>query len=142
MIPTTPYSFMLSQMIGLFVFVIAVVMMGKMFFYRKLILKLQPDDPIIAFFAVFCLLIGVILVVTHTIWVMKVLVWITIISWLFFINAILWLAIPEKMLFYTKKICSGGGYYWLIVFLLVFGTMMSVRGIQLSVANHVLVLVH
>lgn len=133
------YTFLLSQIFGLFIFILAVTVMGRMHYYRKMILQLKSTNPIIVVGAILGLFIGIILVVTHNNWTNRSAAWISAFSWLTFILSILWLALPERMLNYTKKVCSGMGYYWLMVFLLIFGILVIGRGVQLFIVHHSMV---
>ncbi|MCR9191109.1 MAG: hypothetical protein NXI01_00420 [Gammaproteobacteria bacterium] len=128
------YTFLLAQIFGAFSFILAVVVMRRMPYFRKLVLQIQAEDPLISVFALMNLLIGVILVVTHNFWVFNHRFPITVICWLILLNALLWLLLPAKMLAILKKIVAGGGYYWLIVFLLVFGIVFLTRSMQLLIA--------
>ncbi|PJD93938.1 MAG: hypothetical protein CK424_01400 [Legionella sp.] len=127
------YSFLLSQIFGSFAFIVAVIFLARMYHYRKLVLQMQADDPIIPVCGLISLLIGIFLVVTHNVWELKRLVVVTVMCWMVLINAVLWLALPEKMLAMTKKIFSDNGYHWLIVCLLVSGLVFLARSIQLFI---------
>lgn len=131
------YSFLLSQVLGLFMFMLAIITMMRLHFYRKLILQLKANNPVITLAGILGLLIGIILVLTHNIWVFKTIVWITCFSWAILLSSILWLIETEYMLALTKKICSGIGYYWIMVFLLVMGVVTIGRGVQLYIMYHI-----
>lgn len=136
MINQVYYTFLLSQVFGLFMFILAAIVMGRMQFYRKMILQLKANNPAIAMCSILALFLGIVLVVTHSVWSTRSMIWITSFSWFMFMMSILWLAVPEKMLGYTKRVCSGIGYYWIIVALLIFGAIVIGRGAQLFIAIH------
>lgn len=129
------YSFLLSQILGSFLFIVAIIIMGRMFYYRKIILQIQPQDPIIPVVAGLSLFLGIILVVTHNNWAWDRSTGVTILCWIIFIKGLVWLALPEKMLALTKRICSGRGYYWWIVMTLLIGVVFLGKGMQLFILN-------
>lgn len=135
MINQTYYSFLLSQVLGAFLFIVAIIIMSRMYYYRKIILNLQPQDPIIPVSALMGLLLGVALVVTHNVWTFKHLTVITILSWFILIKSLLWLALPEKMLALAKRMTAGTGYYWLIVGLLIAGVVFLGKGMELFILH-------
>ena len=136
------YSFLLSQVLGLFMFILAIIVMMRLHYYRKLILQLKANNPVIILAGVLGVFIGIFLVLTHNIWVLKRIVWITCFSWAILLASILWLIETENMLALTKKICSGIGYYWVMVFLLVMGVLTIGRGVQLYIMTHVVATMH
>lgn len=129
------YGFLLSQVFGVFMFIMAVIVMSRLEFYRRLILQLKADNPVIILAAIGGLLLGIFLVLTHNIWVFKMVVWITVFSWTIFLTSIAWLMKTEYMLHLSKRICAGVGYYWLVVFFLVLGIALVARGIQIYVTH-------
>lgn len=129
------YSFLLSQILGSFLFIVAIIIMGRMFYYRKIILNLQPQDPIIPVFALTTLFLGISLVVTHNVWELQRATAVTILCWAILIKGLLWLALPEKMLGIAKKITAGTGYYWFIVGLLITGIIFLGKGMELFILH-------
>ncbi|MDP3705535.1 MAG: hypothetical protein Q8R24_06455 [Legionellaceae bacterium] len=129
------YSFSISQILGLFMVIMVVIMLNRREYYRKMILSLKSDNPIIFVVGTFNLLIGILLVYTHNIWEWKYLVGITVLCWVVFVNSVLWLAIPEKMLSLAKQIFAGYGYYWVMLFIGMLGCNLVGRGILLFVVN-------
>ncbi|MGV3739939.1 MAG: hypothetical protein ACO1N3_01435 [Gammaproteobacteria bacterium] len=129
------YSFMLSQILGAFLFIVAIIIMGRMYYYRKIILNLQAQDPIIPVVASITLFLGIVLVVTHNVWELHRATAITILCWVILIKGLLWLALPENMLAIAKKIMAGTGYYWLIVGLVITGVVFLGKGMELFILN-------
>lgn len=129
------YSFMLSQILGAFLFIVAIIIMGRMYYYRKIILNLQAQDPIIPVVALITLFLGIVLVVTHNVWELHRTTVITILCWAILIKGLLWLALPENMLAMAKKITAGTGYYWLIVGLLITGVIFLAKGMELFILH-------
>lgn len=129
------YSFLLSQILGSFLFIIGIIIMGRMYYYRKILLQLQAEDPIIPVIAGLTLFLGIVLVVTHNIWELNRTTVVTVLCWLILIKGLLWLALPEKMLAMTKRVSSGAGYYWYIVALLVTGVIFLGKGMELFILH-------
>ena len=130
------YSFLLSQTFGAFLFIVAIIVMGRMYYYRKIILQLQPQDPFIPVAACFNLFMGIILVLTHNEWRLNSSTYVTAFCWLIFMNGLLWLAMPEQMLASTKKVCAGTGYYWMIVICLLLGVIFLGKGMELFILHY------
>ncbi|MEI6095391.1 MAG: hypothetical protein WCR08_08035 [Gammaproteobacteria bacterium] len=133
------YSFLLSQILGSFIFIVAIIIMGRMFYYRKILLQLQPQDPIIPVVASLTLFLGIVLVVTHNVWEFNRATGVTVLCWLILIKGLLWLALPEQMLAMMKKVSSGSGYYWCIVALLVTGVIFLGKGMELFILHRSIV---
>ena len=129
------YSFLLSQILGSFLFIVAIIIMGRMYYYRKIILQLHAQDPIIPVVASLTLFLGIVLVVTHNVWEFNRATVVTVLCWLILIKGLLWLALPEKMLALMKKMSSGAGYYWLIVGLLLTGVIFLGKGMELFIMH-------
>ena len=130
------YSFLLSQIFGAFLFIIAIIVMGRMYYYRKIILQLQPQDPCIPVAACFTLFMGIIFVVTHNVWAWNRSTFVTLLCWLILMKGLLWLAMPEQMLASTKKLCAGTGYYWMIVICLLVGVIFLGKGMELFILHY------
>ena len=116
--------------------------MGRMFYYRKILLQLQPQDPIIPVVASLTLFLGIVLVVTHNVWEFNRATGVTVLCWLILIKGLLWLALPEQMLAMMKKVSSGSGYYWCIVALLVTGVIFLGKGMELFILHRSIVVPH
>lgn len=130
------YSFLLSQIFGSFLFILAIVVMGRMYHYRKIILQLQPHDPCIPLAACIALFMGIVFVVTHNVWVWNRTTVVTVFCWLLLAKGLFWLAIPEQMLAMTKRICAGSGYYWIIVISLLIGVIFLGKGMELFILHY------
>ncbi len=133
------YNYLLALIFGLFMFSLAIVVMLRIDFHRKLILGLKANNPVIALASILGLLIGIVLVVTHNIWVLKPMVWLTGISWFILLGSILWLIKTEYMLRLTKKTCSGIGYYWVMLVLLLLGMTLISGAVRTYIIHHIIV---
>jgi len=131
------YSFALSQIFGLFMLIMAIVMLSKHESYRKMLSQLKVDNPVIFFSSTATLLLGIFLIETHNIWEWRWRVVVTIACWGIFIKAIGWLLIPETMLSIMKRIFTGNAYYWLIVIMTLLSFLFLGKGILLYImASH------
>ena len=133
------YNYLTSEIFGLFIFMIAIIVMLRIDFYRKLILQLKANNPVITLASILGLLIGIFLVVHHNIWVLKPMISITCISWFILLGSILWLIKTEYMLALTKKTCAGIGYYWVMLVLLLLGMLMISGGVWNYVTQHIII---
>lgn len=122
------YSLALSQLFGLFLLVVAIVGTSRQEYYRKVFADLKENNPIIMLTATAGMLIGIVLVGTHTIYGFNKRSYVTLFSWLIFVNSLFWLMMPEKMLSLTKKITSGKGYYVFLVLIGLTGFIFLLRG--------------
>ena len=136
------YTYLLSQFIGLFMFVLAIIVMLRLQFYRKIILSLNANNPVLTLAALVGLALGLFLVLTHNIFSWSRATWVTGFSWVIFLGSVLWLLETKYMLSLTKKVCSGIGYYWVLVFLLVFGMIILARSAEFYITNYGLHLPH
>lgn len=127
------YSLVLSQIFGLHMLIYALLMLSRPHLYRKPFMSIKSDSAVIQVAASMALFIGIILVVTHNIWVWKPRLLVTVLCWCFFLNALSWLAIPEKMLAFTHKLYSGIGYYIIIGILITFGLFLFLAGIHVFI---------
>lgn len=124
-------SFIVGQVLGLYMLIMAIVMLSRANYYKDLIQRITLDDLSLWIGSSFSLLLGIFLVVIHNVWVLEPRVLVTIIAWLILIKAILWLALPEKMLEYSQKVYDGAGYYIIAVLMAIVGILILTRGFYL-----------
>lgn len=117
----------LSQIIGLYFLITAVIMLYRAKYYRKIMGKLESAGTIIVA-ASFGLVIGLILVITHNIWRFNFQGLVTLIGWLILLKSIFWLAFPEHMSKKCKKCCTGWPYYVSIVVTGLIGLALAIHG--------------
>ncbi len=124
------YTFLLSQIFGLFMFIVGLAMFARRQYYQDLFKNIQPHEPSIFFASMIALLLGIILVDTHNLWILKPALYVTIMCWLVFISALFWIFIPDRMFLRWKKILTGRGYYWTEGFLIIWGFIMLFAGFR------------
>jgi hypothetical protein len=122
------HTFLLGQIIGLYMVIMAIIMVARTAYYREVLEDIRSDNIEAFFSASLWLFLGIILVTIHNIWVMSPVVIVTLVSWLILINAILWLAIPEFMLRITKQLYDGPGYYVMAFLSAIFGIILMSQG--------------
>lgn len=104
-------SLFLTQAIGLYLVIGAIVMIARAAYYRQILNQLKADNVLIAFAAGIGLMSGIVLILMHNVWLLNLSVLLTLVGWLVLIKSILWLFAPECMLSYTQKIYAGCWYY-------------------------------
>jgi hypothetical protein len=126
------HSLVMAHVIGLYLIIIAIVMIARADHYRSMINKLQGDSGVIMVSASFGLVLGLIMLVIHNTWLWESEVLITIIAWLVTIKSILWLSFPEKMVAVSKVIYSGKSYYVMATIAIVIGIALLTHGYYLA----------
>ncbi len=129
-------SFFLSQILGLYLIISAIIMWSRADFYRDLVRHIDLKHGTLIIGASFGMLLGLFLVDIHNIWVFKPRVVVTLFCWLVLVQSILWLSMPEKMLALMKRVYSGIGYYALTFIMAGLGTILVSRGMYLFVKHN------
>ena len=129
MFETKLISFILSQFIGLYVFIVAVSMFIRAREYRQLVNKMNPDSGTILLAGLMGLLLGLFLVGIHNVWVFKPIVFITLFCWLVLLVSMMCLVAPEKLVSMIKKRCAGSNYYVFASVMLFIGLLFFGRGV-------------
>lgn len=127
------FSYGLAQLFGLFLLIMAVVLISRRDYYRRVYENTKEDNPIIMLTATIGLIIGMLLIETHGVIELKQRLAVTIMCWMVFVNALLWLMMPEKMLAFTKKIIQGKGYFMVVGAIAVFGFWVLLRSSELFI---------
>lgn len=122
------HSFLIAQIFGLFMFIMSVILLSRVKFYRDLINGMKAHSVGAVVGASVGLLLGIFLVVLHNVWLFQSLVIITIVGWFIFIKSVLWLAFPEAVIAWNKKVYSGVGYYFVAAILMIFGILLLSHG--------------
>jgi len=118
------YSFLIAQVLGLYLFITALAALSRASYYRKLIADYKGLDYS-GVYAVLCaLLIGLFLALTQNSLVNRNQVVVTVVAWSILIKAIWWIFVPEKALFLMQRLAAGRGYYVANIIFLVVGLIM------------------
>ncbi|WED42005.1 hypothetical protein [Legionella cardiaca] len=124
------HSYLFAQILGFYLLIIAIIMLARVNFYRRFLMNLSADYGTIVIASSFALVVGLLIVCTHNFWILipHVLI-VTLVGWLILILAILWLAIPDTMAYYNKKLYSGWGYYVIVAIFAVLGIILVSTGL-------------
>ncbi|BCA94993.1 hypothetical protein TUM19329_13540 [Legionella antarctica] len=122
------HSLFLAQAIGLYLVIIAIIMVARGSYYQNLLSHYKGDSSVIVLAASLGLILGVILIIIHNIWVWDTEILITFIAWFLLIKSILWLSLPEYMVHVTKKMNSGWGYYVIPIISAIIGVLLMAYG--------------
>lgn len=125
------HTIILAQIIGLYLFIVAIIMITRAGYYRELLTHLKAGSSAVTVGATLGLILGIIMVVIHNIWIWESDVIITLIGWLLLIKSVLWLSFPECMVKYTQKIYSGSGYYIISIIAGIIGIVLLAHGFHL-----------
>ena len=129
------HSYVLSQVFGLYLLLMAVVLLSRATYYRILVQGMPAQSPGLLTSASYGLMLGLLLVVIHNNWVWEPRVFVTLIAWFILIKSLLWLAFPEKMLVYTKKAVASPFYYVIIAVMFIMGIIMLTKGFYLFIPD-------
>jgi|GEM_PF-6169827 len=124
-------TFVLSQVFGLFLLIMALILFARANYYRALIQQMKTPGLGTVPIASLGLLIGLFLIIIHTEWVFAPRVVITILCWLLTINCVAWLLEPARMLNLIKRVCVGKGYYIMIALMGFLSIQMIARAFYL-----------
>jgi len=130
-------TFVLSQVFGLYLLIMALVLFDRADYYRSLIQEIKAPGISFMLNASLGLLIGLFLIIIHTEWVFAPRVVITILCWLFTIKCVAWLIAPVRMLDLTKRICLGKSYYVVIGLMGFLAIQMTARAFYLYITLYV-----
>jgi hypothetical protein len=104
------HSFIIEQVLGLYLLIMAIIIAARTGYYRNVVKDLVANKALVLVSASFTLVIGLIMIVIHNLWLVRFDLLVTIIAWLIVIKAILWLAFPEFMANLIKKFTKTGMY--------------------------------
>lgn len=125
------HSFLLSQVLGLYLIIMAVMVMARMTHIRDIVNRLDPNS-----FSVFAssssmLLFGIFAVTIHNYWNWHPSLLVTIVCWIILVRSILWIAFPERMTKMAKVVINSSGSYLMALLILIVGTLLLARGTHL-----------
>lgn len=125
------HSFLFAQVLGLYLIIMAIIMLSRVQFYRQFVMNLKASSGAVIVAASFALLFGLFMVDIHNIWVLEPRLIITLLGWFIVIKSILWLSIPEKMSSFSKRLFAGAGYYVVVVIVAIIGIFLATKGFYL-----------
>lgn len=120
-------SLFLTQAIGLYLVLGAIVMLARASYYREILAQLKVDNVIVPFAAGIGLFCAILLILLHNVWALNLGVLLTIFAWLLLLKSVLWLLAPECMLSCGQKFYTGHWYYVVAILSGLFGLLMIVH---------------
>lgn len=122
------HALIFPQILGLYLLIMAIIMLLRVDFYRTFLMDLEAHSGTIVIGSSFGLILGLMIVVMHNLWVLQPQILVTLIGWLIVIKSILWLTIPERMLVLTRRVYQGNGYYLVVLVAAAIGIILITRG--------------
>lgn len=132
------HSFMIAKVLGLWLIILSIALIGKREYLRR-VLKKVGDEKVADFaFASILTFLGLVLVTFHNYWVMNLLLLVTIACWLVLLKGLFWLAFPEWSFRMAAKIVDSPLYWVGVVVTLIYGVLLlSYASYFLTVYEHV-----
>lgn len=122
-------SIFLAQALGLYFLILGFAMVINGERAKDLIGKILKDDSLVFITGIIALIIGILLVLSHNIWVMGWPVVITILAWLALIKGIMRVVYPMKAMMIAEKVISSSkSYYTVSVIVFVIGLFLAYHG--------------
>jgi len=122
------HSFLIAQVFGLYLVILAVIMLGQAKYYRALIATMEEKSISMFSSTLVWLLIGLFLILIHNLWVLEPRVLVTLLGWIIVVKSVFWLAAPKSMMRFSKKVCAGSGYYISAIITGIFGVLLMTKG--------------
>lgn len=122
------HSYLIAQVMGLYLVFMSIIMMARASYFKEVIANLHSKDPALMVFSSFGLMLGIFLICVHNRWVWQPDIFVTIIAWIVFVKSLLWLVFSDGMLNMIKKHYHGATYYIGCVISLVYGVILLSRG--------------
>ena len=124
-------SFVLSQFFGLYLLIVAIIMISRVHAYRRMAQKMDPESGTLVLVGLIGLLLGLFFVGIHNVWIFNPILIVTLLCWLTLMCSILLLSTPERMVDMIKRVFRGSGYYVLITVMALLGFVLLIRGVYL-----------
>lgn len=122
-------SLFLAQVIGIVLFVIGFGFICNATHYQKMFAAVLKNDGFILFSAMFSLIIGTFLVLTHNIWEQSWVVIITIFGWIGLLKGFLLAIFPKQMVKMSSSMLKTAAMFRLAgIFFMLFGGVMLYFG--------------
>ncbi len=125
------HTIFFAQAIGLYLLIIAIVMLTRASYYQGILTHLKVGSSTVVVTAAFGLVLGILIVLTHNLWISESEVLITLVGWFLLIKSICWLSFPEFMVKMAHKMYSGWGYYAVAILAGVIGVILCAHGFYL-----------
>ena len=96
-------SIFLARALGIYLVVVCLLMLSKRKFFQQAIQSFTDSKALILLSSFFSLIIGILVVVSHNIWVCNWRVIITVIGWLALLKGVLLILAPYKLTSWSLK---------------------------------------
>ena len=122
-------SLMLAQIIGLYFILTSIIMLVCPSSYRRFAETIQDNPATSMLGASMALILGIIMVVFHTLLVWDWRLVITVIAWLTAIKGLVWMIVPDFPASYASKCLSGVTRYVIGAIFLLLGIYLYYEGV-------------
>ena len=122
-------SIFLAQALGLYFLIVGFALISNGDQLKGLVSKILEDDALLFVTGFIALILGVLMVISHNLWVMDWRIVITLVAWLMFIKGVVRVVFPKKAVNISKKwIKSNTAYYTTSVIVLLLGFFLGYHG--------------
>lgn len=118
------HSFMIAKVLGLWMIILSIAMIGKREYFRRVFKKLGEEKAADFMYASMLTFLGLVLITFHNYWHLNLLLLVTVACWLVFLKGLFWLAFPEWMFKVSSKLVDSPWYYVGVLFVLVYGVFL------------------
>lgn len=122
------YSYFLGAFLGLYLIIVGIALLTRKEMFQELIKDFIKNPPIIFFSGILSLLFGLFIVLTHNAWFMSWVVLITILGYLYVIQGIIQIYLPEWIEEKVQKYFQGNTLYYIGALLTLLGLFLAYRG--------------
>ena len=123
-----PISIFLAKVIGLYFVIVSLILLIKPEQFRDYALSFLKNKVQLLPTALFTLILGILMVISHNIWVYEWRVWITLISWLVLVKGVLLLFNPSWFDRFVRSVYENGYLRVFAVIYLVVGLLFCWKG--------------
>ena len=103
-------SLFLAQAWGIYLVVVGVAVLANQKRLKKMSTKLLKDDGLMFFGGALSLMLGIVLVLFHTVWEMSWAGLITLLGWLTLFKGLMWLVFPDAARHMAKNMMHANWY--------------------------------
>lgn len=122
------YSYFLGAFLGLYLIIVGIALLTRKEMFQVLIKDFSKNPPIIFFSGILSLLFGLFIVLTHNAWFLSWIVLITILGYLYVIQGIIQIYLPEWIEEKIQKYFEGNILYYVGALLTLLGLFLAYRG--------------
>ncbi len=125
------HTFAISQVFGMYLVLMAIILACRAKHYKKVIQNINPNGSGIIISGSMGLLIGLFLITIHNFWGEIIVDILSLFSWLIVIISLLLLSFPERVVTCVQKIGIGAGYFAIVVICAILGMILMTCGYYL-----------